>query len=96
MSAAEQQSAPSTSDALSERDLRILELERNWFKMAGSKEDAIREQLGMSSTTYYQALNALIDTEAALAHDALLVKRLRRLRAGRMRQRNARRLGFES
>ncbi|GAB3588309.1 DUF3263 domain-containing protein [Calidifontibacter terrae] len=93
MSAAEQ--ASTVSVGLSERDLRILELERNWFKMPGSKEDAIREQLGMSSTAYYQALNALIDTEGALEHDALLVKRLRRLRAGRMRQRNARRLGFD-
>jgi hypothetical protein len=39
----------------------------------------------MSSTRYYQVLNALIDNPAALAHDPMLVKRLRRLRASRQR-----------
>ncbi|NHN55584.1 DUF3263 domain-containing protein [Calidifontibacter sp. DB0510] len=80
---------------LSAKERQILDFERTWFKLQGSKEDAIREQLGLSSTRYYQALNALIDNPEALKADALLVKRLRRLRAARMRQRNARRLGFD-
>jgi len=41
-------------------------------------------------------LNALIDDPAALAHDPMLVKRLRRMRASRQRARTARRLGVES
>ena len=45
---------------------------------------------------YYQLLNALIDTEAALAHDPMLVKRLRRLRSTRHRARSARRLATEA
>jgi hypothetical protein len=49
----------------------------------------------MSATRYYQVLNTLIDAPAALAVDPLLVKRLRRLRAGRQRQRSARRLGID-
>jgi hypothetical protein len=49
----------------------------------------------MSTTRYYQVLNALIDTPSALAADPMLVKRLRRLRATRQRQRSARRLGIE-
>ena len=49
----------------------------------------------MSSTRYYQVLNALIDRPEALVHDPLLVRRLRRLRASRQRQRSARRLGFD-
>ena len=49
----------------------------------------------MSATRYYQVLNALIDREDALAFDPLLVKRLRRLRAGRQRSRSARRLGID-
>jgi hypothetical protein len=49
----------------------------------------------MSSTRYYQVLNALIDRPESLEHDPLLVRRLRRLRATRQRQRSARRLGFE-
>jgi hypothetical protein len=82
-------------DALSDRDHEILAFERQWWKYAGAKEQAIRELFDMSTTRYYQVLNALIDTPAALAADPMLVKRLRRLRASRQRQRSARRLGIE-
>lgn len=81
--------------ALSDRDRQILEFERAWWKYAGAKEAAIRERFAISSTRYYQVLNALIDTPEALEADPLLVRRLRRLRAARQRQRSARRLGFE-
>ncbi len=80
---------------LSRRDREILVFERQWWRYAGAKEQAIRELFDMSSTRYYQVLNALIDTPAALATDPLLVKRLRRLRASRQRQRSARRLGID-
>ena len=83
------------SSELSERDRDILEFERQWWKYAGAKEQAVREKFDMSSTRYYQVLNALIDRPEALAHDPLLVRRLRRLRATRQRQRSARRLGFD-
>ena len=80
---------------LSERDLRILEFERQWWRYAGAKEQAIRDLFGMSATRYYQVLNALIDRSEALAYDPMLIKRLRRLRATRQRTRAARRLGIE-
>ena len=80
---------------LGERDREILEFERQWWKYAGAKETAVREKFDMSSTRYYQVLNALIDRPEALAADPLLVRRLRRLRAERQRARSARRLGFE-
>lgn len=76
--------------SLSERDERVLAFERQWWKFAGSKEDAVRENFGMSATEYYQVLNALIDSEPALAHDPMLVKRLRRMRASRQRGRAGR------
>jgi hypothetical protein len=82
-------------DGLSRRNREILAFERQWWKYAGAKEQAIRELFDMSATRYYQVLNALIDTPAALAADPMLVKRLRRLRASRQRQRSARRLGIE-
>ncbi len=88
-------SEPESSGQLSERDRGILDFERQWWKYAGAKETAVREKFDMSSTRYYQVLNALIDRPEALAHDPLLVRRLRRLRAARQRQRSARRLGFE-
>jgi hypothetical protein len=83
------------ADGLSRRDREILAFERQWWKYAGAKEQAIRELFDMSTTRYYQVLNALIDTPSALAADPMLVKRLRRLRASRQRQRSARRLGIE-
>jgi hypothetical protein len=81
---------------LSEREQQILALERQWWKYAGAKEQAIRELFDLSATHYYQILNALIDSEHALAHDPMLVKRLRRLRTSRQRARTARRLGSDA
>ena len=80
---------------LSERDAEILAFERQWWKFAGAKEQAVREKFQMSATRYYQVLNALIDKPEALAVDPLLVKRLRRLRETRQRARSAKRLGFD-
>jgi len=88
--------APAVSDQLSDKDQQLLAFERQWWKYAGAKETAIRELFDMSSTRYYQVLNGLIDSPAALAHDPLLVKRLRRLRAARQRARSARRLGVQA
>lgn len=79
---------------LTDRHVAMLEFERAWWKYAGAKEQAVRDRFGVSSTRYYQELNALIDRPEALSADPLLVRRLRRLRAARQRQRSARRLGF--
>lgn len=86
---------PSADADLSERERAILAFERQWWKYAGAKETAIRELFGLSATRYYQILNALIDTPAALAADPLLVKRLLRLRAARQHARSARRIGAD-
>jgi len=37
---------------LSERDREILSFERQWWKYAGAKEQAIRESFSMSATRY--------------------------------------------
>ena len=80
---------------LSERDREIIAFERQWWKYAGAKEQAIRELFDMSATRYYQVLNALIDSPVALEADPMLIKRLRRLRSTRQRARSARRLGIQ-
>lgn len=82
-------------DELTDTEEQILDFERSWWKHAGAKEAEIRERFDCSSTRYYQQLNALIDRPEAIAHDPLLVGRLRRLRAARAHQRSARRLGFD-
>ena len=84
-----------TPEGLSDRDRQILEFERQWWKYAGAKEQAIRDLFDMSATRYYQIVNALIDSPEALAFDPMLVKRLRRMRAARQRSRSARRLGID-
>lgn len=86
---------PNRADELGDRDAQILAFERQWWKFAGAKEQAIRDQFQMSATRYYQVLNALIDKPESLIHDPLLVKRLRRLRSSRQRARSARRLGID-
>ena len=78
---------------LSRREHEMLTFERQWWRSAGAKETAIREQFGVTPTRYYQVLNALVDRPAALAADPLLVRRLRRLRSARRRGRTSEILG---
>ncbi|WP_461030629.1 DUF3263 domain-containing protein, partial [Streptomyces sparsus] len=65
---------------LTARDRAVLAMERRGWPGPGAKERAVREQLDMSPTRYYQLLNALLDDARALAHDPVTVNRLRRLR----------------
>lgn len=69
--------------ALSEHDLAVLDLERQWWQRPGGKDQALRDQFGLDPTRYYQQLNALIDRPEALAHAPTVVGRLRRIREKR-------------
>jgi Protein of unknown function (DUF3263) len=73
--------------ALDERERSVLAFERQWWRHAGAKEEAIRREFGIGPTAYYQLLSRLIDDPAAIAYDPMLVKRLQRQRASRRRQR---------
>jgi hypothetical protein len=86
--------ALSLEPQLSEQDRALLDFEKSWWSFPGAKETEIRERFALSPTRYYQQLNALIDTEEALRHDPLLVKRLRRQRVTRQQERSARRLSL--
>jgi hypothetical protein len=78
---------------LAQRDLAILAFERQWWKYAGAKEEAIRREFQISPTVYYQQLSALIDHPAAMEADQMLVRRLQRQRSSRRQQRAARGAG---
>jgi hypothetical protein len=78
---------PAVATGLTQRERDILAFEARWWKHAGSKEQAIRDTFALSSTRYYQVLNALLDKPEATEHDPVLVGRLRRLRATRARTR---------
>ncbi|MFI5806502.1 DUF3263 domain-containing protein [Streptomyces sp. NPDC051561] len=72
---------------MSARELAVLAVERQGWAGPGAKERAIREQLGMSPTRYYQLLNALLDDVRAESADPVTVHRLRRVRASRRERR---------
>ena len=72
---------------LSARDRAILDFERSWWRLDGTKEVEIRARLAMSGTRYYRRLAELVDLPDALTYDPLTVKRLRRYRDERRRAR---------
>jgi hypothetical protein len=78
------------ASALDERERAILDFERQWWKHAGAKEDAIRSEFSLSAARYYQVLGALIERREALVYDPMLVKRLQRMRDARSAARAAR------
>lgn len=80
------------SMALSNRDRAILDFERSWWVESGAatsrtKEAAIRSQLALSPTRYYELLRVLSDSADAVAYDPLVVHRLRRSQSRRRRAR---------
>lgn len=73
-------------DPLTDRDAAIIELEGQFWATAGAKEQAIRDQLAMTTVRYYLRLNQLLDTESALALYPVLVNRCNRMRSSRGRR----------
>jgi hypothetical protein len=84
----------SQSTGLSKLEIEMLDFERTWWRYAGVKESSIKELFNLTPPAYYQLLNNLIDLDAALIADPILVKRLRRLRDQRTSSRSSRKLGF--
>ena len=66
--------------ALTEPERAMLEFERQWWQRGGAKEQAIRDTFGLTPTRYYQSLNSLLASPAAVSYDPGLVHRLLRLR----------------
>ena len=56
----------------------IMQFESRWWRLAGSKDAAIRDELDLTPTRYYQRLHQLIGREDTLAAYPVLVNRLRR------------------
>lgn len=75
----------SIARGLTDLERSILDFERRWWRYPGAKEQAIRDTFQMPATRYYQLLNGLLGSPAALAADPVTVGRLRRLREARRR-----------
>lgn len=74
---------------LTDREKSILDFEREWWQHTGHKDEAIRRSFELSPARYYQVLNALTQSPAALAYDPMLVKRLIRAREDRRSKRES-------
>ncbi len=68
------------ASALAERDRRILDFEREWMRKPAAKDEAVRQEFGLTAARYYQVLNSVIDSPAAIVYDPMLVRRLQRVR----------------
>lgn len=80
---------PAGAVALSEEEQQLLAFERQWWRQPGAKVQAVADELGLGLVAYYARLNELIALPAALAFDAPLVNRLRRVRDQAVRLRLA-------
>lgn len=68
---------------LTRREHDILDFEKQWYRFEGAKQQAILERFGLSPTSYYQLLNALVDNPDALTAEPVVVRRLQRQRQSR-------------
>ncbi|QSL99797.1 helix-turn-helix DNA-binding domain protein [Gordonia phage ODay] len=68
---------------MTDEERRMLDLAGQRWNYAGSLEQRVRDDFGISLTRFYQRVNQLIDTEEALAYSPVVVNRLRRLRTRR-------------
>lgn len=69
------------------RERAVIDFEREWFTMPGSKDANILRVLGISASTYRRTLRMAVERRAAFAYDPLTVARVRRQREDRRRER---------
>jgi len=75
---------------LTERERELLAFERRWWRYGATRGAAARQRFDLRSGEYGALVADLIDRPAALAHDPVLVRRLRRLRDSRRLERSER------
>ncbi|ADK29612.1 DUF3263 domain-containing protein [Corynebacterium pseudotuberculosis] len=63
-----------------EKQLALLAFEERAPHSLGAKEEAIREELGISPVRYFQSLNRAIDVPEVMSEYPVLTARLRRIR----------------
>ncbi|UYL87875.1 helix-turn-helix DNA binding domain protein [Gordonia phage Malisha] len=68
---------------MTDEEKRMLDLAGERWNYAGSLEQTVRDEFGISLTRYFQIVNRLLDTQEALRYSPQVVNRLRRLRTRR-------------
>lgn len=73
--------------SLTDTDKAMLDLAGTHYRYPAMREQHARERFGITATQYWQAVNQLINTRAALEHNPRLVLELRarRLRSAQGR-----------
>ena len=77
--------------SMSAREVELIEYEGSWWKEPGNRADVVAKRFGLTLDEYRDVIDVLIDTEAALTHDPLVVRRLRRQRDNKRTQRSGQR-----
>ena len=65
---------------LSERHAAMLDFERSWWENDDPRDQVIRARFQCSPDEYHAELTTVLDDPAAMDHDPLVVRRLKRLR----------------
>jgi len=63
---------------LTERERAVLDFERTWWTLDDPRDERIRTRFACTPEAFARELAALVDSSDALAHDPLVVHRLRR------------------
>ena len=84
---------PTCRVMLSERHAAMLDFERSWWNNDEPRDQVIRARFQCSPDEYHAELTMVLDDSAAMDHDPLVVRRLKRLR---LRARKARLDGIAS
>lgn len=74
---------------LTDAEKAVLMFEHRRWNHRGAKDEAIVKSFDLTPARYQQWLLTIIEKPAALVHDPMLVKRLRRLRETRQAARTA-------
>jgi hypothetical protein len=72
---------------LSDRHAAMLDFERSWWSSDEPRDQVIRARFQCSPAEYHAELTRVLDDPDALAHDPLVVRRLKRLRLRARRER---------
>lgn len=75
--------------ALTDSDKAMLDFAGRWYRFPGAQEQAMRDELGLSATSYWRKVNDLLDRPEAMAYAPTTVARLRRVRSARLPARRA-------
>ena len=71
---------PTCAVMLSERHAAMLDFERSWWSNDEPRDLVIRARFQCSPDEYHAELTTVLDDPAAMEHDPLVVRRLKRLR----------------